>query len=220
MQARLGSDATGRRHLGSFRVSRRIGNFLAVVTSRWRAIQCPRPRPRSSSAGPVGLRPGAVNVWRELEDARAAWTARIGVAHGNLRQRQPRDGARSGWFARPPTWQLWRQPCVASRCSEVALCRQWRQCISCAHDDAATPRWRKKHSCVPPEGFPPTPSGPSHVRTDCRQPALLRREPDPPLPVGNRRGARPRRRQLARHRCSTSSDDDRLRQLAGAGRAV
>jgi hypothetical protein len=77
-------------------------NFLAVVNESLAA----NPAPASDRAllerwAPVGLRPGAVDAWRELsDDARAAWTTRIRVAHESLR-RASATGRREvqGWFA-------------------------------------------------------------------------------------------------------------------------
>lgn len=80
-------------------------NFLTVVNESLKA----NPVPASDRAllerwAAVGLRPGAVDAWGQLsEDARAAWTTRIGVAHENLR-RASATGRREvqGWFASAP----------------------------------------------------------------------------------------------------------------------
>ena len=78
------------------------GNFLAVVNE-----SLGRNPVAASEAlllerwAVVGLRPGAVDVWGELgEEARAAWTARMGVAQEKLR-RASATGRREiqGWFA-------------------------------------------------------------------------------------------------------------------------
>jgi hypothetical protein len=77
-------------------------NFLAVVNESLAS----NPAPAEEAAllerwAVVGLRPGAVDAWREIgDDARAAWTARIGAAHDKLRQAS-RSGRREmqGWFA-------------------------------------------------------------------------------------------------------------------------
>lgn len=82
--------------------SRDPANFLAVVNESLAS----NPPPASeagllASFAAVGLRPGAVDAWREMpEDARAAWSARIGPAHEKLRT-AGRNGRREvqGWFA-------------------------------------------------------------------------------------------------------------------------
>ena len=77
-------------------------NFLAVVNE----ALAHNPVPPDEAAllerwSAVGLRPGALDAWSAMGDeARAAWTARIGVAHANLR-RASATGRREvqGWFA-------------------------------------------------------------------------------------------------------------------------
>ena len=82
--------------------SRDPANFLSVVNESlaW------NPAPASENPllrrwAVVGVRPGAVEAWRDIgEDARTAWTARIGAAHDKLRQASA-TGRREvqGWFA-------------------------------------------------------------------------------------------------------------------------
>jgi hypothetical protein len=77
-------------------------NFLAVVNESL----AHNPVPKSEAAllqswAAVGLRPGAVEAWRELaDDVRAAWNGRIAAVHDNLR-RASASGRRviEGWFA-------------------------------------------------------------------------------------------------------------------------
>lgn len=76
--------------------------FLAVVNEALSR----NPAPSSEASllerlSVVGLRPGAVDAWHALADpVRAAWAARIGSAHENLR-RASASGRREiqGWFA-------------------------------------------------------------------------------------------------------------------------
>jgi len=82
--------------------SRDPHNFLAVVNE----LLARNPAPPSERAllerwSAVGLRPGAVGAWHDIEDdARTAWTVRIGIAHENLR-RASATGRREvqGWIA-------------------------------------------------------------------------------------------------------------------------
>jgi hypothetical protein len=82
--------------------SRDPRNFLAVANE----LLGRNPPPHIEQAlldgwETVGLRPGVLNAWELLDDeARAAWTARIGLAHEKLRQASA-TGRREiqGWFA-------------------------------------------------------------------------------------------------------------------------
>jgi hypothetical protein len=77
-------------------------NFLAVINESLAR----NPVPPSEAVlldgwAEIGLRPGAMEAWRELpDDVRAAWNGRIGAVHDNLR-RASASGRREiqGWFA-------------------------------------------------------------------------------------------------------------------------